>query len=1187
MTGDSEIDLGSPDFVQCVKSGQVSIVVSTPEKWDMMTRNWRENINSVRDLKLIMIDEVHHLGVSGRGPTLEAVVSRLKIIDRSSDVSSSRSSIRFVAVSATIPNIEDLAQWLGQDEPAIHHAFGSEFRPVKLRHVVLSYPDQDSKYLFDRNLSYKMNKIIQTYSEGKPSLVFCTTRKMAEFSAAEMVKDSRSSNRELEQISESQVESDKLRRLLPFGVAFHHAGLSLPDRKTVEALFLQNKLPNLFATSTLATGVNLPAHLVVLKSTFQYATAGYVELNENQVLQMIGRAGRPQFDKSATVVILTQHSTKSKYESLLGGKQLIESSFHKSLIENLNAEISLYSINSVDEAVFWLKSTFFFQRFMKDPEKYGFSIETSDPLKVDRELQKLCRTSVQSLANIGCVLMNDRFEVSPTGTGKLMAKYCIAYETMKMIYELKGDESMADLLMLLSNSVEFTDVALRQSEKSFLNRLSDKKNLDRIRFPLDSKVKTNSLKVYVVIQAALGGITFSDISLTQESLMIFKSAPRIAICLMEFLLSQRKDYKLCVHGVYLAKCIKARLWEDSRLTMKQLKGIGDKMAQMLVDAGYSDFGSIKKADPRNIEMVLNRAPPFGSHLIDRINRLPSYSLSVSTMDPIQSSKARLCLVISLTNKDEITIENSTTGRYHRCVLVVGDVDNNVVYQRRIHDSELVKAGKLVYEFQVDRSETSPELQIHYLSTEFIGLDVWIAVKPIYTDLNGSSGESSHGETSMTSEDHNVHLEKNKVTDRPSKKPAKRNVLGPCGHHCANKRICKHECCKVKEDDSTLKQQSISRFLKKRTVRGNEPGAGQPVTGKENACHQSESLSGNSTSPETKESGPPPSDQNETSASQKLSQKMSKFQFRPLQKVPPMIRDNQNETNLVRNSQLQRSSAHRFPPEMSDVTDRERENTATCRTVQSTFNHQRVPQKEFDSSCPSTAPWRPRLSEKMLERNDGNEIVTKPIDRISILSPKSCLKRSYPDQLANNSIRAKVSRAAPSVEAVRAWAISPMEDEILQLQRELEDLRRQQQEQIVSDTATGADQCPLNESLQQHIEQVVPDKVAEADDYSLDCWHKEQRPISETANEKSKYPFNQAALPLQELPFLPTCSDGVAACLNEPFPGSKDFQIRPKLFAPLGDMSLDRKGEMPSITYRGKPTQRKVDTISLLNDLDDF
>lgn len=102
-------------------------------------------------------------------------------------------------------------------------------------------------------------------------------------------------------------------------------------------------------TSTLAMGVNLPAHLVVIKSTMQYVNSGFAEYGESQVLQMIGRAGRPQFDTSATAVIMTKNATKvsmeaavlalglavcdypalplkSKYDALINGSQVIESS---------------------------------------------------------------------------------------------------------------------------------------------------------------------------------------------------------------------------------------------------------------------------------------------------------------------------------------------------------------------------------------------------------------------------------------------------------------------------------------------------------------------------------------------------------------------------------------------------------------------------------------------------------------------------------------------------------------------------------------------------------------------------------------------------------------------------------------------------------------------------------------------
>lgn len=74
-------------------------------------------------------------------------------------------------------------------------------------------------------------------------------------------------------------------------------------------------------------GLNLPAHLVILKSTQHYTSNGFQEYSENEILQMIGRAGRPQFDTSATAVIMTKLQNQEKYKRLVGGKQLIESRF--------------------------------------------------------------------------------------------------------------------------------------------------------------------------------------------------------------------------------------------------------------------------------------------------------------------------------------------------------------------------------------------------------------------------------------------------------------------------------------------------------------------------------------------------------------------------------------------------------------------------------------------------------------------------------------------------------------------------------------------------------------------------------------------------------------------------------------------------------------------------------------------
>lgn len=108
----------------------------------------------------------------------------------------------------------------------------------------------------------------------------------------------------------SSLDDAKMRETLIHGAACHHAGMLREDRRTIETLFREGNLPVLVTTSTLAMGVNLPAHLVVIKSTKYYVNGEYRDYSESMLFQMIGRAGRPQFDTSAVAVIMTTAADK-------------------------------------------------------------------------------------------------------------------------------------------------------------------------------------------------------------------------------------------------------------------------------------------------------------------------------------------------------------------------------------------------------------------------------------------------------------------------------------------------------------------------------------------------------------------------------------------------------------------------------------------------------------------------------------------------------------------------------------------------------------------------------------------------------------------------------------------------------------------------------------------------------------
>ncbi|KAI0228838.1 Activating signal cointegrator 1 complex subunit 3 [Lamellibrachia satsuma] len=165
------------------------------------------------------------------------------------------------------------------------------------------------------------------------------------------------------------IRETNLKLTLAFGIGLHHAGLHERDRKTVEELFVNQKIQVLIATSTLAWGVNFPAHLVVIKGTeyFDGKTKRYVDFPITDVLQMMGRAGRPQFDDQGKAVILVHDVKKHFYKKFLYEPFPVESNLLEVLPEHLNAEVVAGTITSKQEAMDYITWTYFFRRLLRNP----------------------------------------------------------------------------------------------------------------------------------------------------------------------------------------------------------------------------------------------------------------------------------------------------------------------------------------------------------------------------------------------------------------------------------------------------------------------------------------------------------------------------------------------------------------------------------------------------------------------------------------------------------------------------------------------------------------------------------------------------------------------------------------------------------------------------------------------------
>ncbi|CAF96372.1 unnamed protein product, partial [Tetraodon nigroviridis] len=349
--------------------------------------------------------------------------------------------------------------------------------------------------------------------------------------------------------------------------------------------------------------------------SLNYKMANIIQIYSDQKPALV-------FDTSATAVIMTKTQNKDKYTKLMNGVEIIESSLHSHLVEHLNAEIVLQTISDVNMALDWIRSTFLYIRALKNPSHY-----------------ELCLRNLNSLSSIGLIDMDEDINIKPTETGKLMARYCIAFDTMNLFSKVTGTENLSDLIELVSKSKEFSDIQLRVNEKRPLNTLNKDKNRLTIRFPLQGKIKTTEMKVNCLIQAQLGSISIQEFGLTQDTARIFRNGMRISKCLSEFLSHGPKTgFAALLNSLILAKCFRAKLWENSPYVSKQLEKIGQTLSTAMVNAGLTTFSKIEQTNPRELELIVNRHPPFGNQIRESVIHLPKYEVILEQA----TSSVQLC-----------------------------------------------------------------------------------------------------------------------------------------------------------------------------------------------------------------------------------------------------------------------------------------------------------------------------------------------------------------------------------------------------------------------------------------------------------------------------------------------------------------------------------------------------------------
>ncbi|GAB4846726.1 hypothetical protein Ancab_025734 [Ancistrocladus abbreviatus] len=410
-----------------------------------------------------------------------------------------------------------------------------------------------------------------------------------------------------------------------YGVGYHNGGLCLKDRNLVESLFLGGDIQVLCTTNTLAHGINLPAHTVVIKSTqyFNKEKGLYMEYDRSTILQMCGRAGRPPFDDTGL-----------------------------------------------------------------NPESYAVKKGTPMD-RIERHMHEICVKKVNELSSTQMIWTDeDGFLLKPLEPGRLMTKYYLKFDTMKHIMQSPLNCSLEDVLHVVSRAEELSWIQLRRNEKKLLNDINTDK-AGRLRFHIlgdkgkrKKRIQTREEKIFVLVNDCLtGDPSVHDLSLSQDTNAICSNGCRITKCMKEYFI-HKKSYKGALNSILLAKSLHHKLWDDSSFLLKQLPGIGMVTAKALQNMGITSFDALAEADPRRVEIVTGRKYPFGNHIKESLNSLPpKVEMNIEVLESQRQGKPKLG--ITLTRLSQV----QSVKRHYADVVVGLEEDNLIIYHEKLRVDE--------------------------------------------------------------------------------------------------------------------------------------------------------------------------------------------------------------------------------------------------------------------------------------------------------------------------------------------------------------------------------------------------------------------------------------------------------------------------------------------------------------------
>jgi helicase len=553
-------------------------------------------------ISLVITDEIHLIG-SDRGPTLEVSLARLRQMSP---------DIQILALSATISNTEEIAEWLKA------MSITTNWRPVELREGValgshINFKDGRVQNLEKYHKQAPINLALNSIDNGGQALIFVESRRRAESTArntGNALKKglSKREQTELHRIAadisshgEKTRLTDDLAETISKGAAFHHAGLNREHRRIIESAFKEGYIKILSATPTLAAGVNLPARTVVIGNYRRFMPGyGMQPIKVMEYKQMSGRAGRPQYDTEGISLLIASSEDEQDFlmeDYILSNPERIDSRLaqESALRAHTLAAIAADYAHSENSLLDFFGSTF-----------YGFNYPTAGI--------KLILGGILRYLNREGMIEYKRDNLVATDFGRRVSELYIDPFTAVVIRDglKQGALAITDFtwLHLICHTPDMRPI-LRPRRKDYElveNYLENHRDEIAIHLSqsydyIDYEESLGEVKTAMILEAWINEVSENDLL---ERYNVQPGDRYSAVTNGEWLLYSAHELAQILgmteprrHLIELRNRVKHGV-SKKLLPLVRLKGIGRVRAQVLYNSGFTTTSKLKRADLRQL-----------------------------------------------------------------------------------------------------------------------------------------------------------------------------------------------------------------------------------------------------------------------------------------------------------------------------------------------------------------------------------------------------------------------------------------------------------------------------------------------------------------------------------------------------------------------------------------------------------